>query len=1176
MLSIRVKRFYKKTKRKLEFNGKEPVGFDKTKVECFNCHGRGHFSRDCKTAKNPRNRGRDAGNVGYRGRDNRKRPAREEGEKTLLDKALREKKDLKAKLEKFETSSENLTKLLDSQISENFKTGLGYDSHFNKKEVLDVKEKEVTETVFDNCLSDKENNLANDRFKKGKGFYVVPPPIIGNYMPPKPDLSLVGLDDFIYNFKISETITSSSKDVKYAPETSTAVVEKPKEVRTSAPLIQEWDTKSDNESVFGPKHIPAKINFVKTGNEAYLAGYQEINNGSFVAFGLSRGKITGKASIDESNLWHKRLGHVNFKAINKLVKGNLAEAVNIACYVLIRALVTKLHNKTPYELLNGRLTRLDFMRPFSYPVSILNTLDPLAKFEGKADFLRGIKLKKMLVHEILMAMQDTIELRSTIIFTNAYDDDLDTLTFPVQSVGAEADFNNMESFTITEPKKVAQALDNESWVEAIGTKWVYRNKKDKSGIVVRNKARLVAQGHRQEEWIGYDEVFAPVGRIEAIRIFLAFASFMGFTVYQMDVKSALLYGIIEEEVYIFRFLKGQPKLGLWYPKDSVFDLKAYLDSDYAGANLDRESTIGEMTEGNAKFHQIVDFLTSSSILHALTIHTIVDVKTVVITKSSVRRDLLLTDDNGITCLTNAQIFENLSLISMLAESAVVEGEGLGNPPEFQPTPSLAQSIFESQIPKSSSSPQNTQSPRQTLEGTGFPHTRGPNIPDPSVDVEVIDLEKVKTAQVKVIASLKKRVTKLEQRQSSRISGFHPFRAGTSRRHSLGWRSVSVRNKKYLLVERFMNCLEEQRDGEAMINSIKNGDQPLPHFTQVSIARTSSTEQPPLKDKSMWSDQEKKIQKIDRLARSLLIQGLLNDIYSFIDSNKTAKDLWDALARHMFGSEYGEQDRKTVVLYEYETFKATEGELLLDTYIRYLQNKNLMDINIDAPYNILKKNQGDVNDAMGLKKKTVVVTSDPLALTNEKTKVSKRKEKVVVSSNSKGSDVDDFSELKKITAFLPTRNKSLSSRMTRKLKKRDDEKKQDMSKVKCYNCKKEGYFAKDCKKVKIKDYEYYKTKMLLAKKDKDEQVLLAEDQAWMESSSDSDQEKNSNMVFMAQIEKVLSDSETSSSSVKDKIYEVSYYLSESKTESEYETSKYYDNTTTYGLFVNDNDDQENFS
>ncbi|GJU50825.1 retrovirus-related pol polyprotein from transposon TNT 1-94 [Tanacetum coccineum] len=87
----------------------------------------------------------------------------------------------------------------------------------------------------------------------------------------------------------------------------------------------------------------------------------------------------------------------------------------------------------------------------------------------------------------------------------------------------------------------------------------------------------------------------------------------------------------------------------------------------------------------------------------------------------------------------------------------------------------------------------------------------------------------------------------------------------------------------------------------------------------------------------------------------------------------------------------------------------------------------------------------------------------------------------------------------------------------------DEKKRDMSKVKCYNCKKEGHFAKDCKKAKVKDYNYYKTKMLLAKKDSDEQVLLAKDQAWMESSSDSDQEINANMVFMI-LEKIIIDLE----------------------------------------------------
>ncbi|GJU26909.1 putative ribonuclease H-like domain-containing protein [Tanacetum coccineum] len=126
-----------------------------------------------------------------------------------------------------------------------------------------------------------------------------------------------------------------------------------------------------------------------------------------------------------------------------------------------------------------------------------------------------------------------------------------------------------------EPRSVAQALEDPSWVDAmqeemqqfkfqnvwvlvdlpegkyaIGTKWILKNKRDTRGIVVRNKARLVAQGHRQEEGIDYDEVFALVARIEAIRLFLAFSSYLGFMVYQMDVKSAFLYGRIDEEVYV--------------------------------------------------------------------------------------------------------------------------------------------------------------------------------------------------------------------------------------------------------------------------------------------------------------------------------------------------------------------------------------------------------------------------------------------------------------------------------------------------------------------------------------------------------------------------------------------------------------------------------------------------
>ncbi|GKA88016.1 putative ribonuclease H-like domain-containing protein [Tanacetum coccineum] len=140
------------------------------------------------------------------------------------------------------------------------------------------------------------------------------------------------------------------------------------------------------------------------------------------------------------------------------------------------------------------------------------------------------------------------------IFTNASYDDK----------GAVDDFTNLE--TTVNIQKVWILVDLPFRKNAIRKKWVYRNKKVKRGVVVRNKARLVAQGYRQEEGIDYDEVFAPVAMIEAIRIFLPFASYMGFIVYQMDVKSAFMYGIIDEEaLYV---LHQAPRS--WYATLSTF------------------------------------------------------------------------------------------------------------------------------------------------------------------------------------------------------------------------------------------------------------------------------------------------------------------------------------------------------------------------------------------------------------------------------------------------------------------------------------------------------------------------------------------------------------------------------------------------------------------------------
>nr|GEW87324.1 hypothetical protein [Tanacetum cinerariifolium] len=156
---------------------------------------------------------------------------------------------------------------------------------------------------------------------------------------------------------------------------------------------------------------------------------------------------------------------------------------------------------------------------------------------------------------------ETPSLDNIINLANRFEDILGVTTNSNESNGVEAD----------------TLVDCPKGVRPIGTKWVFKNKKDERGIVIKNKARLVAQGHTQEDGIDYDEVFSPVARIEAIILFLAYASFMGFTVYQMDVKSAFLYGTIDEEVYVM-----QPP-GF---QDPEFLVKVYKRKDGNGKDID--------------------------------------------------------------------------------------------------------------------------------------------------------------------------------------------------------------------------------------------------------------------------------------------------------------------------------------------------------------------------------------------------------------------------------------------------------------------------------------------------------------------------------------------------------------------------------------------------------------
>ncbi|GKD82737.1 ribonuclease H-like domain-containing protein [Tanacetum coccineum] len=210
-----LKRFIKKTGRKMDLNDKEIVGFDRIKVECYNFHRRGHFARECRAPRNQGNRNRDAP----------RRNALVDTSTTnalVVQNRINGLESLEARIvvhEKNEAVYEEDMAFLNAKD----KTGLGYDSQIN--------ESEVVYSMFNSRESDMDNSLVIDRFKTGEGFHAVPPPYTRNYMSSRPDLSFAGLDDY------------------------------PKTVRHNAPIFEEWDTDSDNDSVFRPKSDQTKPKF---------------------------------------------------------------------------------------------------------------------------------------------------------------------------------------------------------------------------------------------------------------------------------------------------------------------------------------------------------------------------------------------------------------------------------------------------------------------------------------------------------------------------------------------------------------------------------------------------------------------------------------------------------------------------------------------------------------------------------------------------------------------------------------------------------------------------------------------------------------------------------------------------------------------------------------------------
>nr|GEX34873.1 putative ribonuclease H-like domain-containing protein [Tanacetum cinerariifolium] len=385
--------------------------------------------------------------------------------------------------------------------------------------------------------------------------------------------------------------------------------------------------------------------------------------------------LVAKASVDESMLWHRRLGHLNFKTMNKLVRNNLVIGLPSKCFENDHTCVVCLkenQHKASYKtkLVNSvskplHTLHMDLFGPTS--ISSLNhkwyclvMTDDFSRFTWTF-FLRTKDETSSIHRNFITDIENLKDLKVKIIrcdnggeFKNKEINEFYTKkcirrefsTKDVASQDVKKDVSSLryialpnwfheahmetrnsdapdgrnaddpESSGISNPTATSKAplaeqvepavsltveteiptnvwilVDCPKGVRPIDTKWVLKNKKDERGIVIRNKARLVAQGYSQEEGNDYEEVFTPVARIEDIRLFLAYASFIGFIVYQMDVKSDFLYGTIDEEVYVM-----QPP-GFQDPKfpNRVYKVEKAIEFEALMHDKFQMSDMGELT-----------------------------------------------------------------------------------------------------------------------------------------------------------------------------------------------------------------------------------------------------------------------------------------------------------------------------------------------------------------------------------------------------------------------------------------------------------------------------------------------------------------------------------------------------------------------------------------------------
>nr|GFA05212.1 retrovirus-related Pol polyprotein from transposon TNT 1-94 [Tanacetum cinerariifolium] len=328
-----------------------------------------------------------------------------------------------------------------------------------------------------------------------------------------------------------------------------------------------------------------------------------------------------------------------------------AKAIATACFIQNRLIIYKRFDKTPYELINKRKPNIKFFYAFRCKCYLLNDYEDVGKLKAKGDIgmfvgyskeyvaFRIYNKRTRKIHESVNVNFDEISEMASKQFS------LEPGLSNLNETGKSS--NPSVSQVDDATKKDLEDLFQDFYDEYFDSSKIMKssttnNKKDESSLVIRNKARLIAVGYSEQEGIDYDETFAPVARIEAIRLFLAYAAHKDFTVFQMDVKTTFLNGILKEEVYvgqppgfvskqypehvyaldkalyglkqaprawynvlsqfliengfqkvvkrIFRYLKGTINLGLWYLKDSGFDLTAYSDADHAGCHLDRKKS----------------------------------------------------------------------------------------------------------------------------------------------------------------------------------------------------------------------------------------------------------------------------------------------------------------------------------------------------------------------------------------------------------------------------------------------------------------------------------------------------------------------------------------------------------------------------------------------------------